>query len=105
MPCWGDIHDKTMKNIPVMKCKTTLMFDVAFNVDEHEVEIMDVESNLGSTSKQPQIHCMFECTIRVQARAIINMANATFNKVAIMEDQSMMAFFTMPNASLVFEEA
>jgi hypothetical protein len=48
---------------------------------------------------------MFECTIRVQARAIINMANATFNKVAIMEDQSMMAFFTMPNASLVFEEA
>ncbi len=105
MPCWGDVCDKTMKSILVMKCKTTIMFDVAFDVDEHEVEIMDVESNLGSTSKQPQIQCMFECIIRVQAWAIINMANATFNKVAIMEDQRMMAFFTMPKASLVLEEA
>jgi hypothetical protein len=33
------------------------------------------------------------------------MANATFNKDAIMEDQSMMAFFTMPKTSLVLEEA
>lgn len=81
------------------------MFDVAFDVDEREVEKMDVESNLGSTSKQPQIQCMFEYTTRVQAWAIVDMANATFNKVAIMEDQSMMAFFTMPKASLVLEEA
>jgi hypothetical protein len=41
------------------------MFDVAFDVDEHEVKIMDVESNLGSTSKQPQIQYMFEYTTRV----------------------------------------
>ncbi len=94
-----------MKSILEMKCKTTTMFDVAFNVDEHKVKIMDVESNLGSTSKQPQNQCTFECTIRVQAWAIVDMANATFNKVAIMEVQSMMAFSTMPKASLVLEEA
>lgn len=94
-----------MKSIPIMKHKITTMFDVAFDVDERKVEIMDVESNLGSTLKQPQIQCIFECTIRVQAQAIVDMANATLNKVAIMKDQSMMAFFTMPKASLVSEEA
>lgn len=84
-----------------MKRKITTMFDV----DEHKVKIMDIESNLGSTLKQPQIQCMFECTIRVQAWAAVDMANATFNKVAIMKDQSMMAFFSMPKASLVSKEA
>jgi hypothetical protein len=101
MPCWGGIHDKTMKSIPIMKRKITTMFDV----DERKVEIMDVESNLGSTLKQPQIQCMFECTIRVPARAAVDMANARFNKVTIMKDQSMMAFFTMPKASLVSKKA
>jgi len=90
-----------MKSIPIMKCKITTMFDV----DERKVEIMDVKSNLGSTLKQPQIQYMFECTIRVPARAAVDMANARFNKVTIMKDQSMMAFFTMPKASLVSKKA
>jgi hypothetical protein len=80
---------------------------------------MEVKCNLVdielSTTRQPQgtktikehqkIQRLNEFTTRVQARATRDMILATLKKVAIMVDQSMMALFTVLEASLVSKKA
>jgi glucose-6-phosphate dehydrogenase assembly protein OpcA len=96
-----------------MKRKSALAFDVTVELDGSEMQLVDVEL---STTRQPQgtktikehqkIQCLNEFTARVQARVTRDMALATLKKkVAIMEDQSMIALFTILEASLVSKKS
>jgi len=55
VPHWGNFHNKTKRSIPIMKCKIIIMPNVAFDVNEYKVEVMDVKPNyIRFASKQPQ---------------------------------------------------
>jgi hypothetical protein len=88
------------------------MPNVAFDVNEHKVEVVDVKPS-SCASKRPQgtkvvkkhkqIQHMSTCIAKVQIQATLHMVATTLKKVTIMEDQSVMVFFTMLEASSMLE--
>ncbi|XP_024358606.1 uncharacterized protein [Physcomitrium patens] len=106
-PRWSDAREDVRKT-PLLKRKIP---GASTDLDKGEVEMIDVmrEGLREDVKKVPPMKRKSEVeminAIKAQARATADMAAATWRKVAILEEQSTMALFSMPEDQLVSEEA
>lgn len=119
VPRWAESREDSKKAItpqtplPMKRPAGSLSADVQ-TLDE---EVMDLENSSSSKAvKRPMednrggkdAHKSAkskECALRAQAKATADMAAAIMKKASIMEDQSVMALFTMPDDQLQSPEA
>ncbi|XP_024401721.1 uncharacterized protein [Physcomitrium patens] len=107
-PRWKDAREDVRKTPPVKRKNPGASTDL----DKGEVEMIDAmrEEIRDDVLKKPlpmkrKSEVEMINAIKAQARATADMAAATRMKIAILEEQNVMALFTVPEEQLVSEEA
>lgn len=113
IPHWADPLDEGKRTTPL---KRTINVDQDSSTQREIVPDAPATLNIGESSfKRPQgsktskeeqrSMKLKENALWAQAKATADMAAATFKKARIMEEQSIMQLFTLPDESLQCEEA
>ncbi len=68
---------------------------IDYTDDYNERKVLKRPQGLRTTKDEFKNHAMKECAFKAQAKATANMVTITLKKTQIMEDQSMLALFTI----------
>jgi hypothetical protein len=118
LPRWADTSNEAKKTTPPVTTTTMKRKPTASSMVEgsEDCEVVESLSDSGESSpsgrkavewrrKNKKTQKLKESTMRAQAKATADMAAATLMKAEILQDQSALALFTMPDDQLTSAEA